>query len=396
MEKRFRFTNDKIRSLPPNPPDARGTDLEVSDTDVMGLKCLVGKSGNKRWLLRYRNSSGKRRSIALGRFPDIDVSTARKVARKHLAQIVEGIDPLEAREEIKSQPTLSEFFRDTHLPLIQTRNRTWKQDSQRFRTLIEPTLGQQRLTDITVAQVQQLQLKLSQGGKGRKPLAPATCNRALALLKTLGAHAVRLGLVDTNQAAKIPLLQENNIRTRFLDLDESKRLLESASQFKNRSIGGLVAMLLLTGCRLSELRLATYEYLDRKNRVLTIPASQTKNKQGRLVYLTDKMLEVLDSVPAKPGNPYLFPGRLAGKPLSNFRTGFNQILLAAGITDLENICLHTLRHTTASNMVSAGLPLSAVKAQLAHQSIQSSERYAKLTPKSLQQTSEQVSKLFSD
>ena len=65
-------------------------------------------------------------------------------------------DPLEAREEIKSQPTLSEFFWDTHLPLIQTRNRTWKQDSQRFRTLIEPTLGQQRLTDITVAQVQQL------------------------------------------------------------------------------------------------------------------------------------------------------------------------------------------------------------------------------------------------
>ncbi len=396
MEKRFRFTNDKIRSLPPNRPDARGTDLEVSDTDVMGLKCLVGKSGNKRWLLRYRNSSGKRRSIALGRFPDIDVSTARKVARKHLAQIAEGIDPLEAREEIKSQPTLSEFFWNTHLPLIQTRNRTWKQDSQRFRTLIEPTLGHLQFADISVAKIQQLQLSLSQGTKERKPLAPATCNRALALLKTLGAHAVRLGLVDTNQAAKIPLLQENNIRTRFLDLDESKRLLESARQFKNRPIGGLVAMLLLTGCRLSELRLATYEYLDRKNRVLTIPASQTKNKQGRLVYLTDKMLEVLDSVPAKPGNPYLFPGRLAGKPLSNFRTGFNQILLAAGITDLENICLHTLRHTTASNMVSTGLPLSAVKAQLAHQSIQSSERYAKLTPKSLQQTSEQVSKLFSD
>jgi hypothetical protein len=48
MEKRFRFTNDKIHSPPPNPPDASGTDLEASDTDVMGLKCLVGKSGNKR------------------------------------------------------------------------------------------------------------------------------------------------------------------------------------------------------------------------------------------------------------------------------------------------------------------------------------------------------------
>ena len=396
MEKRFRFTNDKIHALPPNPPDARGTDMEFSDSEVMGLKCLVGKSGNKRWLLRYRSPSGKRRSIALGRFPDMDVALVRKVARKQLTQIAEGIDPLEVREEVKTQPTLSEFFWDTHFPLIKTRNRTWKQYVQRFRTLVEPYLGAVRLADITVAQVQQLQLTLSQGGKDRSPLAPATCNRALALLKTIGAHALRLGLVEVNQAAKIPLLQENNIRTRFLDLDESKRLLVAAAEFKNRSIGGLVAMLLLTGCRVSELRLATYSNLDRKNRVLTIPHYQTKNKQGRLVYLTDKMLEVLDSVPPKAGNPYLFPGRLAGKPLNKFRVAFDRILRAAGITDVENICLHTLRHTTASNMVSAGLPLSAVKAQLAHQSIQSSERYAKLTPKSLQQTSEQVSKLFSD
>ena len=71
MERRFRFTNEKIRVFPPNPPDARGTDLEFSDTEVMGLKCLVGKSGNKRWLLRYRSPSGKRRSIALRRFPRI-------------------------------------------------------------------------------------------------------------------------------------------------------------------------------------------------------------------------------------------------------------------------------------------------------------------------------------
>lgn len=396
MIKQFRFTNDKIRALPPNPTDARGTDLELSDIDVVGLKCLVGKSGNKRWLLRYRNASGKRRSISLGRFPAMDVASARKSARKHLTGLAEGVDPLDARDAVQAQPTLSDFFWNTHLPLIKTRNKSWRDDCQRFRNLIEPKLGALKLTDITVAQVQQLQLDLSQGKSGRKPLAPATCNRALALLKTLGTHAVRLGWVEVNQAAKIPLLQENNIRTRFLDLDESKQFLVAAHQFNNRSIGGLVAMLLLTGCRLSELRLATYNNLDRKSRVLTIPHYHTKNQKGRLVYLTDKMLKILDSVPAKPGNPYLFPGRIEGKPLSNFRVAFNQILLAAGITDLENVCLHTLRHTTASNMVSAGLPLSAVKAQLAHQSIQSSERYAKLTPESLQRTSEQVSALFSN
>jgi len=32
MEKRFRFTNDKLRALPPNPPDAHGADLGAPDT----------------------------------------------------------------------------------------------------------------------------------------------------------------------------------------------------------------------------------------------------------------------------------------------------------------------------------------------------------------------------
>jgi len=69
MDKKFKFTNECIRTLPANPASASSTDLEVSDTEVIGLKCLSGKSGNKRFLLRYV-FVGRKRSIALGTIPN--------------------------------------------------------------------------------------------------------------------------------------------------------------------------------------------------------------------------------------------------------------------------------------------------------------------------------------
>ena len=157
METRFRFTNERIRALPANPPEAKSTDLECSDTEVVGLKCLSGRTGQKRFLLRYRTLDGQKRSLTLGRFPTLDVNAARKLARKHLVAISEGEDPRANREALKEQPTLSEFFWKVHLPLTQSRNRSWKNDAQRFRDLIEPKLDGVRYKDLTVDQVQHLQ-----------------------------------------------------------------------------------------------------------------------------------------------------------------------------------------------------------------------------------------------
>ena len=45
--KKFKFTNANIKSLPANPANSSSTELEVSDTEIIGLKCLSGKTGNK-------------------------------------------------------------------------------------------------------------------------------------------------------------------------------------------------------------------------------------------------------------------------------------------------------------------------------------------------------------
>lgn len=117
---KFRFTNSSIKALPAQRRDAAATELEFSDTEVIGLKLLSGKSqGSKRFLLRY-TLQGKKRSIALGRFGDIDVSQARTIARKHKAMLAEGIDPVAERDSYKSEPTIAEFFWQSYLPHLKT------------------------------------------------------------------------------------------------------------------------------------------------------------------------------------------------------------------------------------------------------------------------------------
>jgi hypothetical protein len=92
MKTKFKFTTANIKSIQANDKSSASTEKEYSDTEITGLKLLSGKNGSKRFLLRYR-FKGKKASISIGAFPDIDLATARKVARKHKTQLAEGIDP---------------------------------------------------------------------------------------------------------------------------------------------------------------------------------------------------------------------------------------------------------------------------------------------------------------
>jgi len=68
MKKKFKFTNARIKGLNPHDLNSRSTEQEFTDdSDVTGLKLLVGKSGSKRFLMRYA-FQGRKKSIAIGRF----------------------------------------------------------------------------------------------------------------------------------------------------------------------------------------------------------------------------------------------------------------------------------------------------------------------------------------
>lgn len=63
------LTPSAIKALPIPPSTSKANDIEWSDEQIIGLKVLVGRTGNKRYLLRYVSPvTRKKTSIALGRW----------------------------------------------------------------------------------------------------------------------------------------------------------------------------------------------------------------------------------------------------------------------------------------------------------------------------------------
>lgn len=384
---RFKFTNRRIAELPPNPENAKSTEAEYSDIEVTGLRCLVGKGeGRRKFLLRYQ-MHGRKRAIALGHYPAIDVSTARKLALDYKRKIAEGVDPQQAKEDKRNQKTLGHLFQEDYLPYLQMRNRSWKTDEQRFRIHLRPLFGNLLLEEITVTRIQNMQQMLL------KRITTATANRVLSLLKAIMTWAFRAGLIKENPAILVTLLRENNRRERYFTPDEIRRLFRAADQHQSFYTGQYVKMLLLTGLRRAELAEAKWQHYNKEEKTLYIP--HTKNGHSRVLHLNHMAVDLLNYLPVRPGNPYLFPGHRKGKPLQNPTKGFQKMLARAGI-DKEGVCLHTCRHSVAALIVSNGGTLFDVQSQLGHRSSQTSLRYAHLHDTRMQQTSQRIANCIHD
>ncbi|MFK3975880.1 tyrosine-type recombinase/integrase [Shewanella vesiculosa] len=388
--KQFKFTDKAIKALPSNPSDSNVTELEVSDTLVPGLKCLISCTGNKRFRLRY-SYQGRKQSISLGRFGDITVSTARDSAQKYRVMLAAGVNP-RADKQAASKLTVNAFFYDHYLPNIKKRKKTWRDDQYRYDIMIAPTLGHVPYQDLTTLDVEKLHLGLTETiNKHGKPYAPASCNQALMVIKSLTKSLYGLNLVDNDVSLPVKLYRLDNARLRFLNIEEIKLLLDASFSYVNKSIAGYVALLTLTGLRCSEASNIKWTDIDFEQRIIFI--AKTKNGSARTIHLTSKMLTFIEQIQPIPENPYLFAGKVKGQPLKSARKSFKKLLIRAGI-DSTGVCLHTLRHSLGSNLASNGVSLRLIQEQLQHKSIFSTQRYAKLTTESMRQTSETFSNLL--
>jgi integrase len=372
--KRFRFMNKTIAALPANYASNKSTDAEYTDTEVTGLKCLVSKSqssgspAKKKWLLRYLLNSRKR-SISLGHFPSVDVTEARKLANEYKRQLANGIDPKQARDNKRQELTLSELFWDKYLPNMQHK-RSLRNDKQRFRDSIQPSLGHLLVSELQVNQLQQLQKRLQAKYK------PATNNRVFALLKSIYSWANRMGYYqgENPPPKRIRLLAEDNQRTRVLTKDEMRLFISGAEveSDTNYYAAKCLQLLLILGLRSQELATAQWQHLNLQQRHLFIP--NTKNGHARYCLLNDTAINIFNNIPAIPTNPYIFPGQKQGKPINNLRKPMMRILSRMRI-DPSGLSPHSLRASLASLIVAEGGTVHDVAGQLGHRSLASSMRY---------------------
>ncbi|GAK85888.1 integrase [Vibrio ponticus] len=382
-----RLTTAYLNNLKPNPANAKSTDYEVNLSAMKdsglptGVRCLVGKSGNKRFLLRYTSPvTGKKASIGLGKHPETDIPTLRKLAKEYRQQILEGIDPKLERDNqaVDKTMTLERFFNEVYLPLAKQK-RSWKDEVARFR--LAKSIHRIPINELTAAHIVKVQMEMQNGlsTKG-KPYAVATINRVIALLKTINRQAYKL--MDAPFIAnKVSLLKEDNVRTGYLSEQQLKEFISHALSYSDKQTGAFLALLFLTGTRDKELRFRLWSDVNWQEQSLSIP--HTKNGSSHTIYLSDYMVDILCSIPRVANNPYIFAGRKLGKPISPARHALRVIKEKMGLPDIPgdkaNITLHSARHTVGSLLASQGVPLHDIAKQLNHADLSSSRRYAKLT-----------------
>ncbi|WP_373054437.1 tyrosine-type recombinase/integrase [Thioalkalivibrio sp.] len=383
MTKRFRFTKKIIESLE-HDPAAKAKETEFSDQECVGLKLVVTPKGRRFYYFRYTTNK-RRRGMKIGEFPALSLPEARRLAYDLRAQVDRGEDPQAARDIRRAIPTLQEFVDEHYLPHAKATKRSAKDDESRLRHRVLPTLGRLPLDAIDKRTVQQLLAKV------RTTHSAATHNRVVSLLHRVFALAIEWGFLpegSRNPVTGIKKLPEAQ-RTRYLNRDELKRFLVALADQPNRRAAALLAICLLTGARIGEVRRMRYAdlNLDPEAPSWHIPHTNAKSGKSRTVMLSAQAVEVLKALEPVEGNLYVFAGKKEGQPMVAPQKVFENVLEEAEINDFR---VHDLRHTWASYAAMSGAPMRALQATLGHHALSMTQRYSHLSDETLRETSQSV------
>jgi integrase/recombinase XerD len=164
---------------------------------------------------------------------------------------------------------------------------------------------------------------------------------------------------------------------RAIDPEDLAQLLSVITHTRDRA---LILLLLRTGMRIGELLACTVDEVDVRQQKILIYQSD-KTSVGRVVYYSDDAQQALLAWlrVRDPLKKLLFYGQ--GRQSLCYeaaRSMFNKYVHKAGLA-YRGYTLHCLRHTFATELLNAGMPLECLRVLLGHTNLEVTRRYARLT-----------------
>jgi len=372
-----KLTKRTVETLP-----VRERDYIVFDSEVSGFGVRVLPSGIRSYLVQYR-SGGRTRRLALCKHTALTAEEARKLAVQRLGEVAHGTDPSEERQRRFRAPTMSALcdrFMEEHVQL-RCKPRTAGDYGGAIDRLIRPNLGAFKVADVRRVDIADLHHKLRD--------TPHQANRVVAVLSKMFNLAELWGLRPdgSNPCRLVPKFREER-RERYLTQPELVRLGDVLADAQENGSEGLFAiaayrLLLLTGCRLSEIQTLRWEYVSAHH--LLLPDSKTG---ARRIPLSPDASAVLNALPRDTATPYVIQGKLPGTHLTDLQHPWQRLRKAAG---LEDVRIHDLRHTFASIAAMNGIDLLTLGKILGHSNYQTTQRYAHLADEPVRRAANQVS-----
>jgi integrase len=360
-------------------------DVLVWDDELRGFGVRVKPSGLRTYLVQYRNAQGRSRRLSVGNHGRLTAEEARKEARLILAEVERGGDPAETRDATRKAPTMAELCERYLAHHANTRKKAMSVygDRRMVERFIRPTMGNRKVADVTRADVDKLHHGLRE--------TPYQANRLLALLSKMMNLAEKWGLRPdgSNPCRHVEKFKEQK-RERFLSAEELGRLATVLAEAERTAteLPGVVAavrLLVLTGCRLSEILTLRWDDVDFANACLRLPDSKTGAK---VVHVNAPALAILASLRPQDGSGWVILGRGGPKShLVNLEKPWRRIRAKAGLDDVR---LHDLRHSFASVAVGLGEGLPMIGKLLGHTQTQTTARYAHLAADPVKAATERV------
>jgi len=166
---------------------------------------------------------------------------------------------------------------------------------------------------------------------------------------------------------------------RAMDPEDVDKLLATEVSVRDRA---MILLLLRTGMRIGELLATRMSDIHMEEQKILIYQGE-KNQRGRVVYFSEDAKEALEAwMHQRDKSRELVFYNPKGKQLSYpaARMIFVRYLDQAGLSD-KGYTLHCLRHTYATDLINARMPLQCLEKLLGHTSLDVTRRYAVLSDK---------------
>lgn len=343
------------------------------DPRTPGLFLRSGKR-SKTWYYTYRlRGSNIRRKPSIGKYPTIQLSTARSIAELIAARVVLGEDPMaKPAGEHKVDELIQRYVAEV-LP----GKKSAKNELHLIEKHIRPRLGRTYLSVVDANTIQSLHLSI---GK----TAPVQANRVLSLITTLFTWAERWGWQPSGaNPAKAIIPYPEKPRTRYasfwelmtvsFELDEMEK--EYRDDEEKRLCVAAIKLCMLTGARRGEIAGRTMRIEMARKIIVDVG----KNGDERHIHLNKHAQDVMRRNHIVNGTKMPAPEMVSKI--------WKKACERGGVRDLT---LHDMRHTFASHALSTGASLAQIGELLGHRSVQSTKRYAHLADQEARSLAEKV------
>lgn len=242
--------------------------------------------------------------------------------------------------------------------------------------------------EITTQEVERLKIEEQRQGYSNQ-----TIKHLMGVIRGAWKYAKRMGYQVND--LEFPKVRVHNGKLRYLSFEEEKRLLKAIDP--RREVKGLapyaerhdllkqemqdkydfLVMLLDTGARHGEIRTLEWSKVDLTERTISLWRPKVKNES--ILFMTDRVFQILERRKRDSSSQYVFTNR-SGGPMGYRPASIRKAFQQAGLPDCS---AHTLRHTHTSRLIQNGLNIYEVKEILGHSDIKTTMRYAHIEQRSV-------------